>query len=200
MQQQPLVLPLADRPDHDQQHCYLQAPTVKPEAATAVVELLMMGVRTPETCSAVNERQVVNWRNCCIQLVDLFESFVNVGYKWCCFHRVKIRKPAAVSHCLDSIQHNVLEFRLTLPQKQRIIKVKKIHYYLTYTAAISSRHNQLYTLLQKKSMHVISKGHITHLTLRRLMSYIYIYMEHPFLMFLDHTQRRSTVGRTPLDE
>ena len=25
-------------------------------------------------------------------------------------------------------------------------------------------------------------------------------MEHPFLMFLDHTQRRSTVGRTPLDE
>jgi hypothetical protein len=24
--------------------------TVKPEAATAVVELLMMGVRTPETC------------------------------------------------------------------------------------------------------------------------------------------------------
>ena len=36
------------------------------------------------------------------------------------------------------------------------------------------------------------------LTLRLLMSYIY--MEHPFLMFLDHTQRRSTVGRTPLDE
>jgi len=36
------------------------------------------------------------------------------------------------------------------------------------------------------------------LTLKRLMSYIY--MEHPFLMFLDHTQRRSTVGRTPLDE
>ena len=28
----------------------------------------------------------------------------------------------------------------------------------------------------------------------------YIYMEHPFLMFLDHTQRRPTVGRTPLDE
>jgi len=37
-----------------------------------------------------------------------------------------------------------------------------------------------------------------HLTLRRLMSYIY--MEHPFLMFLDHTQRRNKVGRTPLDE
>jgi len=37
-------------PDHDQQHCYHHAPTVKPEAATAVVELLTMSVRTPETC------------------------------------------------------------------------------------------------------------------------------------------------------
>jgi len=36
-------------PDHDQQHCYHHAPKVKPEAATAV-ELLMMGVWTPETC------------------------------------------------------------------------------------------------------------------------------------------------------
>jgi hypothetical protein len=30
--------------------CYHHAPKVKPEAATAVVELLMMGVRTLETC------------------------------------------------------------------------------------------------------------------------------------------------------
>ena len=28
----------------------------------------------------------------------------------------------------------------------------------------------------------------------------YIYMERIFLMFLDHTRRRTTVGRTPLDE
>jgi hypothetical protein len=40
----------AVRPDHDQQHCQYHAPKVKPEAATAIVELLMMGVRTPETC------------------------------------------------------------------------------------------------------------------------------------------------------
>jgi len=40
----------AGRPDHDRQHCYHHVPTVKPEAATAVVELHMMGVRTPETC------------------------------------------------------------------------------------------------------------------------------------------------------
>jgi hypothetical protein len=36
--------------DHDRQHCFHHAPKVKPEAATAVVELLMMGVMAPETC------------------------------------------------------------------------------------------------------------------------------------------------------
>ena len=58
-QQQPLVLPLErggssavgrGRPDHGQQHCSPHAPTLKLEAAAAVVKLLMMGVRTPETC------------------------------------------------------------------------------------------------------------------------------------------------------
>ena len=61
LQWQPLVLPSerggssavgrgrAGRPDHDQQHCYHHSPTVKPETATAVVELLMTGMRTPET-------------------------------------------------------------------------------------------------------------------------------------------------------
>jgi len=45
-----VVVGPAGQPDHNQQHCYHHALTVKPEAATAVVELLMMGVRTPETC------------------------------------------------------------------------------------------------------------------------------------------------------
>jgi len=63
----------AGRPDHDQLHCYHHAPRVKPEAATAVVELLMTGVKTPETCWAVNKRQVINLKNCYICLVDLFE-------------------------------------------------------------------------------------------------------------------------------
>jgi hypothetical protein len=51
------------RTDHDRQHCYSLAPKVKPEAATAVVELLMMGVRTPETRRAVIKCQVINWKN-----------------------------------------------------------------------------------------------------------------------------------------
>jgi hypothetical protein len=40
----------AGRPDHDQQHYYHHAPTVKSVAATAIVELLMMGMRMPKTC------------------------------------------------------------------------------------------------------------------------------------------------------
>ena len=44
----------------------------------------------------------------------------------------------------------------------------------------------------------VSRIRVKLLTFRLLMPYIY--MEHQFLMFLDHTQRRSTVGRTPLDE
>ena len=59
LQQQPLVLPsyrsdsravVRDQADHEQQHGYHQDMKVKPEATTAVVELLMMGVGTPETC------------------------------------------------------------------------------------------------------------------------------------------------------
>ena len=57
----------------------------------------------------------------------------------------------------------------------------------------------LLALLAHNFLHV-SRIRVKSLTFRRLMSYIYIYMEHSFLMFLDHTQRRSTVGRTPLDE
>ena len=50
----------------------------------------------------------------------------------------------------------------------------------------------------------VSRIRVKSLTLTLLMSYIYIYiyiyMEHQFMMFLDHTQRRTTVSRTPLDE
>ena len=42
---------------------------VKPEAATAVIELLMMGGKTPEICWAVDERQDNKLENCCIWLV-----------------------------------------------------------------------------------------------------------------------------------
>ena len=55
----------------------------------------------------------------------------------------------------------------------------------------------LLALLAHHFLHV-SMTRVKSLTLRLLMSYIY--MERMFLMFLDHTQRRTTVGRTPLHE
>jgi len=68
-------------------HCYHHASTVKPEAATAVIELLKMGVRAPETCWALHtsNRQVINLRNCCVWLVDLFEIPCLVHKCSCCF-------------------------------------------------------------------------------------------------------------------
>ena len=45
----------------------------KPEAATAVDKLLMMGTRMLETCWTVFKRQAINLRDWCIWLVDLFE-------------------------------------------------------------------------------------------------------------------------------
>ena len=55
----------------------------------------------------------------------------------------------------------------------------------------------LLALLAHHFLHV-SSIRVKLLTLRLLMSYTH--MERLFLMFLDHTQRRSTLGRTPLDE
>ena len=41
----------------------------KPEATTAVIELLMMCGKTPKTRSAVNKRQDNKLKNCCIRLM-----------------------------------------------------------------------------------------------------------------------------------
>jgi len=72
LQWQPLVLPsyrgdscARPRTQHDCHHDM----KVKPEAATAVIELLMMGGKPPETCWAVNKHQDNKLKNCCISLV-----------------------------------------------------------------------------------------------------------------------------------
>ena len=44
------------------QHDYHDDTKIKPEAATAVTELLMMGGKTPETCWAVNNVRIINWK------------------------------------------------------------------------------------------------------------------------------------------
>jgi len=52
---------------------------VKLEAATAVIELLMMGGETPETCWAVNKRQDNKLKNCRIRLVTYLNSTMMHG-------------------------------------------------------------------------------------------------------------------------
>ena len=51
------------------QYDYHHNTKVKPEVATAVFELLMTSGKTPETCWAVNKRQVNKRKNCFIWLV-----------------------------------------------------------------------------------------------------------------------------------
>jgi hypothetical protein len=83
LQWQPLVLPLyrgdsravfvvgpTGRPARPWTHHDCHHDTkVKPEASTAVIELLTMGGKTPETCWAVNKRQDNKLENCCIWLM-----------------------------------------------------------------------------------------------------------------------------------
>jgi hypothetical protein len=57
--------PARPRTQHDCHH----NTKVKPEAATAVIERLMMGGKTPETCGAVNKRQDNKLKKFCIRLV-----------------------------------------------------------------------------------------------------------------------------------
>jgi hypothetical protein len=57
--------PARPRTQHDCHH----DTKVKREAVTAVIELLMMGEKMPETCWAVNKRQDNKLKNCCIRLV-----------------------------------------------------------------------------------------------------------------------------------
>jgi hypothetical protein len=69
----------------------------------------------------------------------------------------------------------------------------------TYTYTYTDCYSILtYSALRCNLDVLMEKMSTLSLTLRLLMSYIY--MEHLFLMFIDHTQRCSTGGRTPLDE
>jgi hypothetical protein len=74
-----LVVVGPDRTDHDQQQLLPPGPNGKPEAATAVYKLLMMGMRMPETCWTIFKRQAINLRNCCIWLIDSFKCIMMHG-------------------------------------------------------------------------------------------------------------------------
>ena len=65
------------------QNIYHHDTRVKPEAATAVIELLMMDGKTPETCWAVNKRQDNKQENCCIWLVIYLNCNTLLGSIFC---------------------------------------------------------------------------------------------------------------------
>ena len=63
---------------------------VKPEAATAVIELLMVDRKTLETCWAVNKWQDNKPKNCCIWLViylncTMMHGLTNLKFTICLF-------------------------------------------------------------------------------------------------------------------
>ena len=68
------------QPDRPRPTTLLPCPNGKPEAATAVDKLLMMGMTMPETCWSVFERQAIKLRDWCIWLVDLFDYNRTVPY------------------------------------------------------------------------------------------------------------------------
>ena len=96
----------------------------------------------------------------------------------------------------DSVQPSV---NIQISEKENftsIVRVKKGHF-----NPLKAELNPICYLLALLGIHHflhVSRIRVKSLTLRLLISYIY--MEHLFLMFLDHTQRRTTIGRTPLDE
>ena len=87
----------------------------------------------------------------------------------------------------------------TFTHKQYIEQHNSIHRITQFREGSEHARNVI-IILTFLTFSPFKSAEISALTLRLLMSYIYIYMEHQFLMFLDHTQRRTTVGRTPLDE
>jgi hypothetical protein len=56
---------------------------VKPEASTAVIEFLMMGGKTPETCRAVNKCQDYKLENCCTWLVIYLNCITTNRWSHC---------------------------------------------------------------------------------------------------------------------
>jgi len=59
----------------------------------------MMGGEAPETCWATHKRQVINLWNCCILLVDLFESYDDART---CKRKMRFVLFCRVNFCYDS--------------------------------------------------------------------------------------------------
>ena len=104
-------------------------------------------------------------------------------------------------HGLFKIFYCIYSYTATSSHRlDTLVKRFNYNFILDSINPLNAELNPICYLLALLAHHFLHFGRIRvkSLTLRLLMSYIY--MEHLFLMFLDHTQRRSTVGRTPLGE
>ena len=81
LQWQPLVLPSYRGDSRVVFMVGPAGPTTTNSTATTVVELLMMGVRTPETCWAVNKGQDNKLKKLLHLVGDLFEQVHSYGYR-----------------------------------------------------------------------------------------------------------------------
>jgi len=93
------------RADHNQHHCYHQAPTVNQRLLLQLLYLLMMGMRLPETCWALFKRQVINLRRCCIWLVDSVESMMMHGLANPKFENWQLALPCLSVHPSVRVEH-----------------------------------------------------------------------------------------------
>ena len=75
---------------------------VKPEAATAVIELLVMGGKTSETCCTVNKRRDNKMENCCIRLV----IYLNCSVRMHGLTNLKFKKKSATLQTIQRAGHN----------------------------------------------------------------------------------------------
>jgi len=75
------------------QHDYHHDTKVRSEAVTAIIELLMMGGKIPETCWAVNKRQDIKLENCCIRLVIYLNCFCMISAKFKATGQISIQIP-----------------------------------------------------------------------------------------------------------
>jgi len=86
----------------------------KPEAATAVIELLMMGRKTPETCWAVNKRQDNKLENCCIWLVIYLNCTIYGLYETSHHHSGQYRRLWVMQSSCVSGQGRTINLSYTL--------------------------------------------------------------------------------------
>jgi len=128
----------------------------------------MMGGEAPETCWATHKLQVINLWDCCILLVDLFESYDDA--------RTCERLNYITAFSLRSWRCSRMSLRNFLfPNKPHNSVMSHNPVYINPLNPELNPICYLLSLLAHHFLHVI-RIRVKLLTLRLLMSYIYIYI------------------------